>query len=430
LQLFPVSLFADSVIDNHFFGYDFNALRLSQQRKDQVNSKSSRLSLQQQQQQQQQQHQDPLSSSRSHKNDQNQHNHSKITDFELNVYPNIDDIDQIPDVNEEPQEYDILLAQTTPRHRSTSISTGFPVFHLNKDHFSHKSSSSLLSVSNKSPTNTTHNIPPSPSASIPYPHNHPYQSPALSTTHSIAPSVHTIHTTYATDHNNLIVYTDEQLIPPKQRCLRLFLQNFHRITAVLICVSIALIFPQFSLIIALFGSFTNALLAYILPAFFWIRICSHHILYKEKLKIVPKITKPEIHFVPKSPHSTSINRKPLIKPGKPLPVINEPQVIPAELYNRVIWFPYSRSGEPTQPLLSLYDNPFDNQEEVGLLGEKQTLLQNTSFTRPQLPQRELSYKIKALLVPYLVAIAGSFSSFIGVSAALKDLIEQFGKPVQ
>ncbi len=56
-------------------------------------------------------------------------------------------------------------------------------------------------------------------------------------------------------------------------------QNVIRIIVVLVVGAIGIVFPDFKLVVSLFGSFSNAMLAYIFPAAFWIVVCSSKHLY-------------------------------------------------------------------------------------------------------------------------------------------------------
>lgn len=203
----------------------------------------------------------------------------------------------------------------------------------------------------------------------------------------------TVDLSLATTHPQTHIHlSEEQLVPDNIRFSRYMMQNLHRLLYVSLCCGIAILFPQFDLIISLFGSFSNALLAYIFPALFWVKICS-----------------------------------PYIFTGK-------------------LWFPFTRSGE------KLPHEDADNGSDVssfassdgdisGSLSESNSKkgsiqsvasetdpLFNTKRASPTLSTKQTSSTTRffMLVFPYTVAVLGSIASAIGVTMAVKNLIHEFG----
>ncbi len=72
---------------------------------------------------------------------------------------------------------------------------------------------------------------------------------------------------------------DPEVLIPHIAGRRFALQNLARFLFVAFVCVVGIIFPDFKLIVSLFGSLSNAMLAYVFPAMFWLRICSHSPLY-------------------------------------------------------------------------------------------------------------------------------------------------------
>jgi amino acid permease len=81
------------------------------------------------------------------------------------------------------------------------------------------------------------------------------------------------------EEEEALTIDDVHLLIPDQHQRRRLYQNLARAGFVAFCSIIAIIFPNFQLVIMLFGSFTLSLLAYILPPIFWLRVCSTTHLY-------------------------------------------------------------------------------------------------------------------------------------------------------
>lgn len=199
----------------------------------------------------------------------------------------------------------------------------------------------------------------------------------------------TVDLTLTGSHPQTVIHlSDEQLVPAEVRMKRFWLNNLHRVLYVSLCCGIAILFPKFDLIIALFGSFTNALLAYIFPALFWVRICS------------------------------------------------------PELFTGKLWFPYSREGEyfdQSEVLDAAEDDNLNNSaskngsiqhvsETDPLFGSESSSSGSKKGKKAKLHQKYTTCgKFVSLFFPYAVAILGSIASGVGVTTAIKNLVEEFGK---
>ena len=77
--------------------------------------------------------------------------------------------------------------------------------------------------------------------------------------------------------SHLVVHLDasDMRIARKRRVM----QVGARVATVVLISGVAIVFPDFKLIISLFGSFSNAMLAYIFPAIFWVRIAASSYIY-------------------------------------------------------------------------------------------------------------------------------------------------------
>jgi amino acid permease len=192
--------------------------------------------------------------------------------------------------------------------------------------------------------------------------------------------------------------SNEELVPQDIRLSRNIIQIAHRIAFVSLCCLIALVLPDFHLVVALFGAFSNALLAYILPALFWIRICT------------------------------------------------------PEIFNGVIWYPYDRNGKPNRP----YEGSIEEETDINYLtsqdgfdadnkgnqiqrksnhnekiNETAPLVLNTAVVsdgpRKQRTNAGCCTRISYTLFPYTVAVVGSLASVVSIISAVKELIESFHK---
>ena len=192
--------------------------------------------------------------------------------------------------------------------------------------------------------------------------------------------------------------TNESLVPGEIRIKRYIIQNLHRVGFITLTCGIGLILPNFKLVIALFGALSNALLAYILPALFWIRICT------------------------------------------------------PQLFTGVTWYPYDRNGKPTRSYEGSIQQQVDinylsttdsvnskvqspsNQDKAATEGDRLVLNTEDSSsdfntTAKRQPKKDLVStcgKISYQLFPYTVAILGSLASIIAVVEAVQDIIKEFG----
>lgn len=191
--------------------------------------------------------------------------------------------------------------------------------------------------------------------------------------------------------------TNEDLVPQDIRVTRYLIQNLHRIAFITLTAVIALVLPSFKLVVALFGAFSNALLAYILPALFWVRICT------------------------------------------------------PQLFDGEIWYPYDRDGRPTKNyegslqqavdinFLSTTNGDDDDDDAAGTKAKTNTkvtenapLVLNTEIDSDKYggnraqktPLVSTFGKISYLLFPYTVAILGSLASIIAVFLAIQDIITE------
>lgn len=68
-------------------------------------------------------------------------------------------------------------------------------------------------------------------------------------------------------------YPSVEELYPQHKKKRLYLQNFARITTIILAFLVAVVFPRYDLIVNIFGSFIYSSLAYILPMIYWMCIC-------------------------------------------------------------------------------------------------------------------------------------------------------------
>jgi proton-coupled amino acid transporter len=147
-------------------------------------------------------------------------------------------------------------------------------------------------------------------------------------------------------------------------------QFIHRVLFCVFCSVVAITFPDFKLIIELFGSFSNALLAFILPALFWIRICASEKLYG------------------------------------------------------FAYFPYDRRGNAlTHPL----SRDSADDEDYGATADDASVQLPSSSSELQTLRRGVAgatwqHKASWLALPFVVAVLGTMASAIGVTDAIKDII--------
>ena len=166
------------------------------------------------------------------------------------------------------------------------------------------------------------------------------------------------------------------------------------------CCAIALVFPQFHLIVALFGSFSNALLAYILPALFWVRICTPDLFYGVLWYPFDRDTTRARPFDETGGIQNELNLQYGTSDESPTATSSSS---PRDT---------SKSSE-SQPLMLTINTKSDKSVAVGDSGEP-------------FEKATGCVKFSWLLFPYTVALVGSLASVVGVVMAIKDLIDEFG----
>jgi proton-coupled amino acid transporter len=169
------------------------------------------------------------------------------------------------------------------------------------------------------------------------------------------------------------------------------LQNVARFLFVAFVCVVGIIFPDFKLIVSLFGSLSNAMLAYVFPALFWLRIC-----------------------------------------------LNTP------LYG-YLYFPFTRGAERLQDPRREHDTALldDEQQRQGdsesgrAIGKGAVNSSGSARTRERSSSSiadESGIKTPSLgtrfcwtWFPLTVGIVGILASIIGVTDAIRDIVHEFGK---
>lgn len=177
-----------------------------------------------------------------------------------------------------------------------------------------------------------------------------------------------------------------EVLVPHLAGRRFALQNMARFLFVAFVCIVGIIFPDFKLIVSLFGSLSNAMLAYVFPALFWIKICSSVPLYG------------------------------------------------------VIYFPFSRTGEPAHnPFLpaddgeTLLGEEGDSESASGVSARaaahnkhRQINAEDVQVEKPvAVMSPTTAQKAKWIVFPIVVAVLGIIASIIGVTDAIRDLVKEF-----
>jgi len=168
-----------------------------------------------------------------------------------------------------------------------------------------------------------------------------------------------------------------------------------RLGIVLFCCTIAITFADFKLIIALFGSFSNALLAYILPSLFWVRIVSSRILFGFDYFPYDRQGRPLTHPFKAGQRPDSEDSD-----GS----VNTPP------------HPRTRRGSLEYSLVD-QDAPETDEAkatEALVSGSGVDALQPTTKT-----------KVSTLWLPVTVAVVGILASIVGFADAIKDIVNKF-----
>lgn len=224
--------------------------------------------------------------------------------------------------------------------------------------------------------------------------------------------------------------SDDELVPQHLRGIRTFVQYFHRTGYVVLCCGVAWVFPQFHLIVALFGSLSNALLAYILPALFYLKICGYLELDGRYWYPFDRRGRPNPYPViggenlaPKNNNNNnndggernlllSSNPPDSAAMGASSPGQYGSHYENDELSTRDLSLQTLKTGDVTKD--------FANNDSADTSG------MNNPMRNP-IKMEASAFRIFGMYTfPYIVAVVGTIASAIGVTMAVKDLIAEFG----
>lgn len=258
--------------------------------------------------------------------------------------------------------------------------------------------------------------------------------------------------------SNQVEDTDVEAFVPGVATKRRYMRYAARIIIVFFVCGVALAFPDFKLIIALFGSFTNALLAYILPAMFWIRVAGSSYVYGFDYFPFNREGKPMKHPIDLAPLLSNLNANDISDHNVATSSSNGD-----DANNRGNSVPISGTAELV--IDSKINGSFDEESQrshpankrrgaykAGPAGSMAASARGGAHTKQSLLSTSVNdygggddvlnrldptvdaagnavtmgVKAKHLWFAFVVSVVGCCSSAIGVVEALRDIVDNFG----